>query len=173
MAVFYFHKSWYTRSMKIHLAADHAGFEMKNFLKGELISTGYQIVDHGANEYNESDDYPDFITPCSQAVALEDGMGIILGGSGQAEAMCANRVKGIRCALFYGGRMAKIAVDVSGRESTNELEIIRLSREHNNANMISLAARFITQEEALEAVKLFLETDFSQDERHLRRLSKF
>lgn len=144
--------------MKIHLATDHAGFAYKELLKAHLTEQGHEVVDHGNTILDEHDDYPDFVKSCAEAVAIEEGsVGIILGGSGQGEAMCANRIKGIRAALYYGG--AK--------------DILVLSREHNNANILSLGARFISQEDVLTAVDLWLTTPFSRDERHVRRLGKF
>ncbi len=143
--------------IKIHIASDHAGFEMKNFLKFSLIDMGYEVTDHGAQEYDAKDDYPDYIIPCAQAVAGDHtSMGIVLGGSGQGEQIAANKVDDIRAIEYYGGT----------------LDTVIFGREHNNANIISLGARFMTNEEALEAVNLFLTTDFSNDERHTRRLEK-
>ena len=90
--------------MKIHLATDHAGLELKNTIKNYLLESGYHIKDHGAHEYDAADDYPDFIFPCAMAVSLDqESRGIILGGSGQGEAIAANRIKGCRAAVFYGG----------------------------------------------------------------------
>jgi ribose 5-phosphate isomerase B len=144
--------------MNIHIATDHAGFDLKEKLKNYLNELGHEVTDHGAFELNEKDDYPDFISLAAYAVVEDpNARGIILGGSGQGEAMCANRFKGIRAAVFYGG----------------SLEIVKRSREHNDANMLSLGARFVTEDEAKNAVKLFLETEFSNEERHMRRLSKF
>ncbi|MFA4890578.1 MAG: RpiB/LacA/LacB family sugar-phosphate isomerase [Candidatus Paceibacterota bacterium] len=144
--------------MKIFLGCDHAGFEMKEKLKAYLAELGYQAEDMGASSYDEQDDYPDFVLPIAQAVARdpEQSRGIILGGSGQGEAMVANRVKGARAAVLY---------------FYNE-NIIRLSREHNNANILSLGARFLNDEEAKRAVKLWLEAPFPEDERHKRRILK-
>lgn len=159
--------------MNIHIATDHAGFDMKELLKQYLINNHHQVTDHGAFSYDADDDYPDFITPCAQAVSDDTtSLGIILGGSGQAEMMTANKTPGIRCALFYGGIISGLEVDISGRTSDDPYEIIRLTREHNNANMLSLGARFISSDEALTAVELFLSTDFSGDERHMRRINK-
>lgn len=142
---------------KIHIASDHAGFEMKNFLKYSLIEIGYEVFDHGANEYDAKDDYPDYIIPCARAVAGDHtSMGIVLGGSGQGEQIAANKVDDIRAIEYYGGT----------------LDTVIFGREHNNANIISLGARFMNNEEALEAVNTFLATDFSNDERHARRLEK-
>ena len=116
--------------MKIHLATDHAGLELKNSIKNYLLQKKYFVEDHGAYEYDAEDDYPDFIFPCAKAVADdEESRGIILGGSGQGEAMAANRIKGCRAAVFYSGPK----------------EIVTLSREHNNANILSLGARFMNE----------------------------
>ena len=144
--------------MKIHIGTDHAGFELKNKLVEYLNKLGHEITDHGSFTYDPTDDYPDFITPVAHAVSMDtNSLGIILGGSGQGEAMNANRFAEIRAVEYYGG----------------EIEIVRLGREHNNANVLSLGARFVTDDEAREAVKVFLETEFSNDERHIERLSKF
>lgn len=159
--------------MNIHIATDHAGFEMKESLKQYLTETWHQVTDHGAFSYDSDDDYPDFITPCAQAVAKQQGsIGIILGGSGQAEMITANKTPGIRCALFYGGVIPKESIDISGNNSEDSLEIIRLARQHNNANVLSLGARFIDTDEAIAALELFINTEFSGDERHVRRINK-
>lgn len=139
--------------MKIYIGADHAGYELKEQLKLYIESLGYEVEDKGAFELDPTDDYPDFITPVAQAVAENGGFGFVLGGSGEGEMMNANKIKGIRAAEFYGGTM----------------EIVKLAREHNDANILSLGARFINESEAKEAVKVFLETPFSNDERHVRR----
>ena len=90
--------------MRVHLATDHAGLELKNSIKTYLIDKGYDVMDHGAHNYDPLDDYPDFIFPCAKAIASEeDSRGIILGGSGQGEAMAANRIKGVRAAVYYNG----------------------------------------------------------------------
>ena len=162
--------------MKIYLASDHAGFEMKGAIKEYLmyLEMGYEVVDMGADEFNEADDYPDFVMPMARAVAEDKGsMGIILGGSGQGEAMCANRVAGVRAAVFYGQEIPKEEVNMEGRQSVDSFEIVKLEREHNNANILSLGARFLTVDEAKFACELFLSTKFSGEERHVRRLSKF
>jgi len=150
---------------RIHIGSDHAGFDMKEELKSFLETLEYEVVDHGAYEYDEDDDYPDFIYPVAESVAIDSqSFGIILGGSGQGEAICANRIKGIRATVFNGQYEP-----VDGREVPNE---IVLSREHNDANVLSLGAKFISIAEAKEAVELWLETDFSGDERHVRRIQK-
>lgn len=144
--------------MTIHLAADHAGFELKEAVKKFLLEQGREVEDHGAFELDKKDDYPDFVAPCAEAVAsTADAVGIIFGGSGQGEAMVANRHEGVRAAVYYGGKQ----------------EIVRLSREHNNANVLSIGARFVDADEALSVIKLWLELPFSNDERHVRRLEKF
>jgi ribose 5-phosphate isomerase B len=144
--------------MIIYIGADHAGYEHKEAIKASLKEAGHTVTDMGAASFDAQDDYPDFVTPVAKAVADTIGsFGIILGGSGQGEAMCANHTAGARAALYYGG-------DVS---------IITLAREHNNANILSLGARFLTEAEAQQAVVLFLQTPFSNGERHVRRLSKF
>lgn len=143
--------------MKLFVGTDHAGFELKEKIVPFLKELGYEVEDMGAQTHEALDDYPDFIRPVAQAVSAHLGAkGIILGGSGQGEAMCANRVPGARAAVYYGG-----AVD-----------IVVLSREHNDANILSLGARFIEEEEAKEVVKLWLDTPFSGDERHARRIKK-
>ena len=142
--------------MKIYIGADHAGFEIKEMLKKYLADLKYEVEDKGTFKYEPEDDYPDFILPVARAVAADpENRGIIIGGSGQGEAMCANRVKGVRSAVYYGGI----------------LEIVELSRKHNNANILSLGARFIDDELAKKAVKLWLETNF-EGGRHERRVSK-
>ena len=142
--------------MKIHLATDHAGLELKNSIKEFLLVKGYDVTDHGAHEYDALDDYPDFIFPCARAVAADSSSrGIILGGSGQGEAMAANRVKGVRAAVFYNGPE----------------EIIKLSREHNNANILSLGARFMSEEEINKIIELWFEEPF-EGGRHERRIAK-
>ena len=142
--------------MKIHLATDHAGLELKEKVKLHLSDLNYEVIDHGAYEYDALDDYPDFIFPCANAVSNDpESKGIILGGSGQGEAMAANRVKGVRAAVFYNGPD----------------EIIKLSRQHNNANILSLGARFMSEEEMYKIIELWLSTDFESG-RHQRRIEK-
>ena len=142
--------------MKIHLATDHAGLELKDKIKQHLIELGNDVIDHGAYEYDALDDYPDFITPCANAVAEDSKCrGIILGGSGQGEAMAANRINGVRAAVFYNGPK----------------EIIELSRQHNNANILSLGARFMSEEEIYQIIEIWFNTDF-EGGRHQRRINK-
>ena len=142
--------------MKIHLATDHAGLELKKSIKDYLISKGQDVTDHGAHEYDAQDDYPDYIFPCAKAVAADpESRGIILGGSGQGEAMAANRVRGVRAAVYYG----------------SEKEIGQLSREHNNANVLSLGARFISEKVIYEVIETWLNKPF-EGGRHQRRIDK-
>lgn len=142
---------------KLFLASDHAGFELKNALAAFLREQGHEVEDLGPHALDPGDDYPDFIKPLAERVAGTPGaMGVALGGSGEGEAMAADRVPGARAAVYYGG----------------DLNIIRLSREHNDANILSLGARFLTPEQAKEAVALWLATPFSGEERHVRRIEK-
>ena len=142
--------------MIIHIATDHAGLELKEKVKSYLSKLDYEVIDHGAYEYDALDDYPDFIFPCAEAVSNDpNSKGIILGGSGQGEAMAANRVKGVRAAVFYNGPD----------------EIIKLSRQHNDANILSLGARFMSEEEMYKIIELWLSTDFESG-RHKRRIEK-
>jgi ribose 5-phosphate isomerase B len=160
--------------MKIYISADHTGYESKEKLKIYFSELGYEIVDKGAFKYEEGDDYPDFITPVAEAVANEkDGIGVVLGGSGQGEAMCANKVKGIRAMVFYGEEIPEAPVDINGRKSVDSFEIIKLARMHNDANVLSLATRFLSLDEMKFAIELFIATPFSGDERHIRRINKF
>ena len=142
--------------MIIHLATDHAGLDLKNSIKKYLIENSFDVQDHGAHEYDALDDYPDFIFPCAQAVARDtESRGIILGGSGQGEAMAANRVKGVRAAVFYNGPD----------------DIIKLSRQHNNANILSLGARFMNKTEIYRIIEIWLNEPF-EGGRHVRRIEK-
>lgn len=143
--------------MRLLLASDHAGYALKGALASWLIEEGHEVEDLGPHTLEPEDDYPDYIFPLAKKVAKnKDILGIIIGFSGEGEAMAANRVQGARAALFYGGSE----------------EILRLSREHNDANILSLGAKFLTIEEAKEAIAVWLATDFSRGERHIRRITK-
>jgi ribose 5-phosphate isomerase B len=143
--------------MKIYIGTDHAGFELKQKLVPFIQSLGHEAVDFGAHEYKEDDDYPDFIAPVAKEVSADPrARGIILGGSGQGEAIVANKFPHVRATVYYGGTQ----------------DILRLSREHNDANILSLGARFLSEDEAKAAVELWLATPFSGDERHKRRIEK-
>ncbi|MDO8659194.1 MAG: RpiB/LacA/LacB family sugar-phosphate isomerase [Candidatus Parcubacteria bacterium] len=163
--------------MKIFIGADHAGYELKEELKSYLSELGYEVEDKGAFGLNEDDDYPDFITPVAKAVAegpeSEGRRGIILGGGGQGEAMCANRTVGVRAAVFYGEVLPQSSVDIKGERSIDSFEVVKLTREHNDANILAIGSRFVSTDEAKFAVELFLSTKFSGDERHKRRITKF
>jgi ribose 5-phosphate isomerase B len=143
----------------IYIASDHAGFELKNklvlFLRDEL---GHEVVDCGADTYDEEDDFTDFISKAAREVSADPvgAQAIILGGSGQGEAMLANRFHDVRAVVYYGG---------------NE-EIITLSRKHNNANVLSLGARFVDVEEAKKAVALWLSTPHEKVEKYDRRIEE-
>ena len=142
--------------MKILLASDHAGFELKEFLSNHLIQLGYNLEDCGAHEMDSTDDYPDFIIPAARKVANDiDSRGIIMGGSGQGEAIAANRIKGVRAAVYYNG----------------PIDIVKLSRSHNNANILSLGARFISNKKAVEVVKMWFNEPF-EGGRHQKRIDK-
>jgi ribose 5-phosphate isomerase B len=159
--------------MKIAVTTDHTGFEALQQLKRFLEVLGHECIDFGPKNLDESDDYPDFMFPAAQSVAKgECEVGVIIGGSGQGEAMAANRVKGARCTLFYGPATAKVAIDAEGNTSQDPYEILRLSRQHNHANMLSLAARFLTLDEMKQAVQIWLQTAYSNEERHTRRVQK-
>lgn len=159
--------------MKVYFASDHAGFELKDVLVEYVKSLGYEAEDMGASAYNAEDDYPDFVKPCAEKVASDpESRGVVIGGSGQGEMICANKVAGVRAALFYGSVLPKREVDIDGRTSTDTHEIVHLARLHNNANILALSSRFLETEEAKKAVSVFLDTPFSGEERHMRRIAK-
>jgi ribose 5-phosphate isomerase B len=142
---------------KIFLASDHAGFELKEALIPFLRERGYEPEDLGPFTNDPADDYPDTVLPVAlRIVDARDAKGIVIGGSGEGEAIVCNRIHGVRAAVYYGG----------GKE------VLKVSREHNDANVLSLGARFLSQEEAKEAVELWLKTPFSGEERHSRRIQK-
>jgi ribose 5-phosphate isomerase B len=141
----------------IHLATDHAGFEMKEFLKSALDELGYDVIDHGADTYDPDDDFTDFIPLVASVISQKpDDRGIIFGGSGQGEAMAANRYPNVRATVYYHF----------------DPKIIKVSREHNNANILSIGARFLSNEEVLESVLFWLEIPFQNQERYARRIEK-
>ncbi len=160
--------------MTIYLAADHAGFELKGVLKQALEKEYASVVDCGAHALDPIDDYPDFVGKAAELVSRNPfEKAIVIGGSGQGEAMVANRYKNVRCAVFYGPMAAKKAIDAEGHTSSDAFEMIKLEREHNDANVLSIGARFVTNAEALQAAKIFLATQFTHAERHERRIKKF
>ena len=153
----YIYNIMWTLLCMIYLASDHAGFELKEEIKKFLVSMNIEHQDVGPFEFDGEDDYPDFIIPASEKVAEDVGnKGIILGGSGQGEAIAANKVKGIRSVVYYGG----------------STEILKLSREHNDANVLSLGARFIDESDVPNIIGTWLDADFSGVERHSRRIQK-
>lgn len=144
--------------MKIYLGADHGGFELKNKIKTYLEGLGEEVFDKGATELNLDDDYPDFIAPVARAVSEDPkgARGIVLGRSGQGEAMLANRFTNVRATVYYGG----------------DKKILSQSREHNDANVLALGGDFVTEEEAMGAIKLWLSTPFSRKNRYQNRIDQ-
>ncbi len=145
--------------MRIHIATDHAGMELSAFLVTKLSELGHEVVDHGPKVYDALDDYPGFCIVAAQAVVADQAsgvqaLGIVLGGSGNGEQIAANKVDGVRAALIWNPETAALA------------------RDHNDANVCALGARQHTQEEVLEQVKIFVSREFSNDDRHVRRISK-
>jgi ribose 5-phosphate isomerase B len=139
--------------MRVHIGSDHAGFELKNYLVQNLTADGHDVVDHGPESYDGEDDYPTYCIPAAEATAADpDSLGVVVGGSGNGEQMAANKVEGIRAALAYSPDTATLA------------------RQHNDAQVVAIGARMHSEDEALELVRLFLATPFSQDPRHIRRI---
>jgi ribose 5-phosphate isomerase B len=160
--------------MKLYLASDHAGFSLKGALLERLEQYGYGVEDCGPHTFDPEDDYPDIVAAFVPRVLAEpDALGIICAGSGQGEAMAANRIIGARAAVFYGPRAAVGQLEQGGGVSEDGYDGVRLMRRHNDANILSIGARFVSLDEAAEAVRLFAETPFSGEPRHLRRLAKF
>jgi len=143
--------------MRIYIASDHAGFELKRDLILYLSGEGFDVQDCGPVTYDHEDDYPDFVSIAAKNVSDDpDSRGLVMGYSGQGESVVANRFPRVRCAVFYGGPK----------------HVLTLSREHNDANMLSLGANFLPMQEAKEAVMLWLQTNFSNEARHIRRINK-
>lgn len=152
--------------MKIFVGSDHAGFGLKEKLIPYLRELNHQVEDKGAFEYNEEDDYPDFIIPVAREISMHPNevRGIVLGGSGQGEGMAANKFSDVRATVYYGQGQCVV---------TEEHEsIIKISRADNDANILSLGARFITEEEMKEVVKEWLETPFKNTKKYQRRIIK-
>lgn len=161
------------KRMKVYLATDHAGFELKNNILQFLKNEGYEVEDCGPFSYDKDDDYPDWISKAAEKVSENpDSFGIVFGGSGQGEAIVANKFKNVRCALFYGPVIPPVAVDITGKTSDDPYEMLRLTREHNNSNMLSIGMRFMSETDVINAVKLFLNSKYSGEERHARRIKK-
>jgi ribose 5-phosphate isomerase B len=141
--------------VRVYIAADHAGYELKNHLVSWLKEHGHDVVDHGPFVYDAEDDYPAFILRAAEGVVNDPGsLGIVIGGSGNGEQIAANKVRGVRAALAWSEQTAS------------------LSRQHNDANVISLGARMHSLEEATRFVEVFLSTPFSGEERHQRRIDQ-
>lgn len=139
--------------MKIHVACDHAAFELKEALVSHLQEKGLEVIDHGSKEYDAEDDYPNTCIPCAEAVLTDKGsLGVVLGGSGNGEQMAANCVKGIRAALAWS------------------LETAKLARMHNNAQIVAVGARMHEIPEALAIIDAFIAEPFTGEQRHQRRI---
>jgi len=139
--------------MRVHLAADHAGFELKQHLAEHLTAQGHDVVDHGAAAYDALDDYPPFCLAAGEAVVAEPGsLGVVIGGSGNGEQIAANKVRGVRAALAWS------------------LETAKLGRQHNDANVLAIGGRMHSVEDATAFVEAFLAEPFSEDVRHIRRI---
>jgi ribose 5-phosphate isomerase B len=139
--------------MRVHLGSDHAGFELKSHLAEALRRLGYEVVDHGPVEYDPVDDYPPYVLRAAAAVVNDSGsLGVVIGGSGNGEAIAANKVPGVRAALAWNDDTAS------------------LGREHNDANVVSVGARMHSLDEATRLVERFVSTPFSGDPRHVRRI---
>ena len=160
--------------MNIILASDHAGFNLKESVKKFLNEKGYSVLDVGAHELIPEDDYPVYMTAAAMKVA-EDLEGntkaIIFGGSGQGEAIVANRFPGVRAIVWYGDTCSKVCCLPDGVAKDGD-SVLKLSREHNDANVLSIGARFVSEEETKRAVITWLTTAFSGDERHKRRIEE-
>jgi ribose 5-phosphate isomerase B len=157
--------------MRVYLASDHGGFELKEVLVKFVREIGYDAYDCGAFTNDPADDYPSIIAIAAQRLSVdslegEDSRAIVVGASGQGEAIVANRFKGVRCATYYGA--AGEQKDLSGKT----LDMISSTREHNNANALSLGARFLSEDDAKKAVERWLKTEFPGDERHARRIKQ-
>lgn len=150
--------------MKIYIGTDHAGLAQKEKIIAFLKESGYEVVDQGAHEYDENDDYPDFVIPVAREVSRnpQGVKGLILGGSGQGEAIVANRFPHVRAVVFYG----------HAHSITNNVSNLELSRQHNDSNILAIGSRFVSDDQALEAVQQWLDTPFSNGERHKRRINK-
>ena len=156
-----FFNLWYNVSMKIYFATDHAGFELRNTLIDFVRGLGYEVEDLGTKELDLDDDYTDFIALAAEKISQNPtDKAIILGGSGQGEAMLANRFPNVRATVCYGG------------DDLLAEKIITLSREHNDANILSFGARFISSDQAKHLTQLWLETSLSDDSKYLRRIQK-
>lgn len=142
-------------SMRLHIAADHAGYDLKQHLVQHLTTAGHEVIDHGAHEIDHLDDYPAFCISAGEAVVAEPGsLGIVIGGSGNGEQIAANKVTGVRAVLAWS------------------LETAKLGRQHNDANVIAVGGRMHSVEESTSFVEAFVAEPFSGDERHQRRIDQ-
>ncbi len=143
----------------IYLAGDHRGYELKEKMKRWLREWGFEFEDVGPLEYDPKDDYPEFVHRAAEKISQdpEKSFAIVMGNSGQGEAMVANKYKHVRAVVYYGGKFP---------------EMVKLTKEHNHANVLSLAATFISEDEAKDMVKIWLSTPFTFEERHVRRLKE-
>lgn len=143
-----------TPARTVHIGGDHAAYELQRELVRWLVEEGHQVVDHGPLEYDAADDYPVFVLPAARAVAADpEARGIVLGGSGNGEQIAANKVAGVRAAL------------------ASSPELAALARQHNDARIVSIGARFTDVATAQEIVRAFLTTEFEDEERHARRVA--
>lgn len=140
--------------MRVYLGSDHAGYELKTGLISWLADNGHEPIDCGPTAYDADDDYPPFVLAAAErAIADQGSVAIVIGGSGNGEQIAANKVEGARAALCWS------------------VEIAALTRQHNDANVCSLGARFLDQKDAEAIVRAFLDTSFSEDARHIRRIA--
>jgi ribose 5-phosphate isomerase B len=142
-------------AMRLHIAADHAGYDLKRHLLEHLRAIGHDVVDHGAHEYDPQDDYPEFCISAAEAVVAEPGtLGIVIGGSGNGEQIAANKVGGVRAVLAWS------------------VETAMLGREHNDANVVAIGGRMHSVAESTAFVEAFIAEPFSGDARHQRRIDQ-
>ncbi|MEI2732828.1 MAG: ribose-5-phosphate isomerase [Dermatophilaceae bacterium] len=140
--------------MRVHVGGDHAAYELHEALIRHLAKSGHEVVDHGPHAYDPQDDYPVAVLRAAVAVAADpESLGVVLGGSGNGELIAANKVPGVRAAF------------------ASSVELARLARQHNDARVVSLGGRFTSPEAGIAVVDAFLETAFSGDPRHARRLA--
>jgi ribose 5-phosphate isomerase B len=146
-------RTWQTAAMRVHLGSDHAGFELKNHLLVALGAAGHDVVDHGPHTFDPGDDYPPYCLRVAVATVADEGsLGVVIGGSGNGEQIAANKVRGVRCALAWS------------------LKTARLGRMHNDANVVAIGAREHTIADAAAFVEVFVAEPFSHDPRHQRRI---
>ena len=139
--------------MRIHVASDHAGYELKEAVAEHLRAASHEVVDHGAHAYDALDDYPPFCIAAGEAVVADPGsLGVVIGGSGNGEQIAANKVVGVRAALAWN------------------LATAQLARQHNDANVVAIGARQHSVDQAIELVDAFVAEPFSNDARHQRRI---